>query len=114
MHKDLNVYFLHPCNFLARIFYLSGIKMLMLREQEVEMTGVDEVDEASANFLNTPSTLTENNLIEQPFSSNPETLPVNGSYTPDDDDDDDDEEEEDDLILGDGDEALGNEEEFDV
>ena len=49
---------------------------------------------------------------ERPFSTHPDTHPVNGNYnTPEDEDDDD--AEEDDLILGDEDEA-GDEEEFDV
>jgi hypothetical protein len=52
-------------------------------------------------------------LIERPFSTSPDTYPVNGNYTPDDEDDDDDD-TEDDLILGDENELSGDEEEFDV
>jgi hypothetical protein len=112
MHKHLNVYFLYPNNFLARVFYLHRIKMLMQRENEVEQSGFAEIDEESKTSENSGHTLYGNIMNEQPFSNNPETLPVNGSHNPDDEDED--EEEEEDLILGDGDEALGNEEEFDV
>jgi hypothetical protein len=56
---------------------------------------------------------TGDSLIERPFSTHPDTHPVNGNYA-DPEDEDDDEAEEDDLILGDEDEASGDEEEFDV
>jgi hypothetical protein len=51
-------------------------------------------------------------FIERPLSTHDLTHPVNGKSAPLDDDED--ESEEDDLILGDEDEASGDEEEFDV
>jgi len=50
--------------------------------------------------------------IDRPFSNSPENHPVNGNYAPDDEDEEDKVEE--DLILGDEDEMVGNEEEFEV
>ncbi|HWJ92643.1 MAG TPA: hypothetical protein VNR87_16110 [Flavisolibacter sp.] len=86
----------------------------MQRDFDVEKTGSAELDEEVSDFspLGAIQMPSESIFIEQPFSNNPETHPVNGNYAPDDEDED--EQEEDDLILGDGDEALGNEEEFDV
>ena len=52
--------------------------------------------------------------IERPNNS-PDYYPLNGKIGPDDEDDDDsDEADEEDLILGDADEAEGDEEEFDI
>lgn len=58
----------------------------------------------------------ENTKMQRPLSDPAEMHPVNGHYAPDDEDEDDDDDEdvEDDLILGDEDEAYGDEEEFDV
>lgn len=49
---------------------------------------------------------------ERPLHDSPDYYPVNGKHGPDDEDED--EADEDDLILGDADEAEGDEEEFEV
>lgn len=52
-------------------------------------------------------------LLEKPFSTSPDSHPVNGNHSLPGENEDDDEVEED-LILGDEDQLEGDEEEYDV
>lgn len=71
----------------------------------------NELDEKPEDFRVSADPRTSDVFIERP-STDPDTHPVNGNYTPEDDEDED--EVEEDLILGDEDQVSGDEEEFDV
>jgi hypothetical protein len=89
---------------LARLFYLA----VQRRNMQDALNEHKELDEQLETTGRNPRGI----LIERP-STSPETHQVNGnSSLPDDDEDD--AKTEDDLILGDEEEATGDEEEFDV
>ena len=85
---------------------------LIMRENILETTEKNELKQTEDIAAKAITGSGPKDKIDRPFSNSPEDHPVNGNYAPDDEDDEDKVEE--DLILGDEDELVGNEEEFEV